>query len=215
MDKYAEILELFGVEEPAGYTAEEIEKAKSAVGGSLPLELEQFYLNYGKSPELHGLQDELILAGQYKALLDDEYIVFFNENQGVCQAAVKKSDVGLADPPVYVSINGGEWTESCPRVSDFLIAMFGYQASICLDFSPEEFYFITPEEKDKIERMFTKPAQTFVWFDFEVTVYGDNNSGRLALLDNGADDIQMQYAANTEEEFDRIKELLDGIGEPI
>ena len=214
MDKYSEILELFGVEKPVGYSAEEVEKAKSEVGG-LPLELEQFYLNYGASPELHGLQDELVLAGQYKALLNDEYIVFFNENQGVCQAAVKKSDAHLPDPPVYLSIDNSVWTESCPRVSDFLIAMFGYQASICLDFSPEEFYFITPEEKEKIERLFTKLDQTFVWFDFDVIVYGDNNSGRLALLDNGVDDIQMQYAANTEEEFDRIKDLLDGIGEPI
>ncbi|MCH5203719.1 MAG: hypothetical protein J1F03_03170 [Oscillospiraceae bacterium] len=215
MDKYAEILELFGIEVPVGYSAEEIEKAKSEVGG-LPSELEQFYLNYGKSPELHGLQDELILPGQHKALLDKDYIIIFNENQGVCQAGIKKSDAALPDPPVYTSVDDGEWKLSCPRVSDFLIAMFGYQASICLEFSPEEFYFITQEEKEKIERLFKKCEQHFDnWlYDWNITLYGDNNNGRIALMDNGGD-IQMNYAANTEEEFIRMQKLLDGIGEPI
>lgn len=214
MNKYAEIKELFGIDDPIGYSAEEIEKAKSAVGG-LPLELELFCLNYGKSPELHGLQDEFVFPGQYKALLNNDHIIFFNENQGICQAGIKKSDADLPDPPVYVRVNDGGWEVCCPHVSDFLIAMFGYQASICLEFSPEEFYFITEEEKEKIERLFKKREQTFVWFDFTVTLYGDNNSGRLALIDNGVDDIQMQYAANTEEEYLRIQELLDGIGEPM
>lgn len=215
MDKYAEISELFGIEVPAGYSAEEFESAKTAVGG-LPLELEQFFLNYGKSPELHGLQDELIFPGQHKALLDPDYIIFFNENQGVCQAAVKKSDTNLPDPPVYTSVDNGEWTVSCPRVSDFLIAMFGYQASICLEFSPEEFYFITPEEKEKIEGLFQKREQHFnSWiYDWDVTLYGDNNEGRIAVMENGGD-LQMNYAANTEEEFLRIQNLLKEIGEPM
>lgn len=215
MNKYAEILELFGIENPVGYMPEEVESAKSAVDG-LPLELEQFYLYCGKSPELHGLQDELIFPGQFKALLNPDYIIFFNENQGVCQAGIKKSDVNLPDPPVYTSVDNGEWKESCQRVSDFLIAMFGYQASICLEFNPEEFFFITPEEKEKIEQLFTKREQYFNnWlYDWNITVYGDNNEGRIAVMDNSGD-IQMNYAANTEEEFSRIRDLLGEIGEPM
>lgn len=215
MEKYEEISELFGIEEPVGYSAEEIEKAKSAVGG-LPFELEQFYLKYGKSPELHGLQDELVFPGQIKALLDSDYIIIFNENQGVCQAGIRKSDVKLPDPPVYTSVDNGDWKLSCERVSDFLVAMFGYQASICLEFSPEEFFFITPEEKEKIERLFKKREQSFDnWlYDWNITLYGDSNEGRIALMDNGGD-IQMNYAANTEKEFKRMQKLLKGIGEAI
>lgn len=213
MDKYVNILKLFGVSSPVGYTKEEIDRVK-AEAGALPIELESFFLKYGASPELHGLQDELILPNRYKALLNPEYIVFFNENQGVCQAAVKKSSARLPDPPVYTSVDDGAWKLSSPHVSGFLCAMFDYQASICLDNSPEEFYFITPEEKAKIEQMFPRLGNFENWlYDQNVTAYG-SGGGRLSLMENGGD-IQMSYAANNERDFAQMQKLLDGIGEAI
>lgn len=215
MEKYKSITELFQVETPTGYTKEEIEKAKAAVGG-LPLELEKFYLYCGNSPELKFLQDELVLPGKYPALLDPEYIIFYNENQGVCQAAVKKSEVSLDDPPVYTSVDDGEWTLSSPHVSEFLAAMYDYQASICLDFSPEEFYFVTPEEKAKIESLFPKLGSFNGWlYTWTVTVYGEGGI-RIALMeDEEGEDIQMNFAANNQEDFDKVMSMLEGIGEPM
>ncbi len=213
MEKYGGILDLFKVEKPIGFSDKEIAKAKTAVG-ELPSELEKFYRFCGNSPELQGLQDELILPDKYPIFLNLDYIVFFDEDQGVCQAAVKKSDAALSDPPVYTSADNDEWKLSSPHVSEFLCAMFDYQASICLDYSPEEFYFITPEEKAKIERMFPKLGGFDNWlYDWDITVYGENG-GRIALMDNGGD-IQMNFAANNEQEFKRMSALLEGIGEPI
>lgn len=213
MEKYEDILQLFRVTSPVGYSEEQVAAARGEVGG-LPQMLEEFYLKYGASPELHGLQDELILPNRYKALLNPEYIVFFDENQGVCRAAVKKSDAGLDDPPVYTSVDDGAWKLSAPRFSEFLCAMFDYQASICLDYTPEEFYFITPEEKAKIEQMFPKLGGFENWlYDQNVTVYG-SGGGRLSLMENGGD-IQMSYAANNERDFAQMQKLLDGIGEAI
>ena len=216
MEKYNSILELFQLKTPTGYTKEEIEKAKAAVGG-LPLELEKFYLYCGSSPELQFLQDELILPGKYPALLDPEYIVFYNENQGVCQAAVRKSEVLLGDPPVYTSVDNGEWTLSSPHVSEFLKAMYDYQASICLDFNPEDFYFVTEEEKAKIESLFPKLGSFNGWlYTYKVTVYGENGI-RIALMEDAEDggDIQMNFAANNQEDYDKVTAMLDGIGEPM
>ena len=212
MDKYEEILKLFKVSPPVGYSAGDIARVKDEVG-ELPEELERFFLECGASAQLHGLQDELILPNRHKALLNPEYIIFFNENQGMCHAAVKKSDAHLPDPPVYTSVDD-EWVLSSPHVSEFLCAMFDYQASICLDFSPEEFYFITSEEKSKIEKMFPKLGGFETWlYDWNITVYG-SGGGRVALMDNG-DVIQMNYAANNERDFSRMRELLEGIGEAI
>lgn len=215
MEKNNGILELFGVKNPVGYSPEEVEKAKSDVGG-LPLELEKFYLYCGNSPELHGLQDELVLPNRSKSLLNPDYILFFNENQGVCQAAVKKSDVGIDDPPVYTSTDDGEWQLSSPHVSDFLCAMFDYQASICLDFNPEDFFWITPEERAKVEEMFPKLGEFDKWlYDWKISVYGENG-GRIAIMEqDGEDEFQMNYAANNEREYERMFEMLDGIGEGI
>ena len=215
MEKYKSIIELFQIETPTGYSKEEIEAMKSAVG-DLPLELEKFYLYCGSTPEIQNLQDSLVMPGRYPALLDPEYIIIYNENQGVCQAAVKKSEVSLDDPPVYTSVDDGEWTLSSPHVSEFLIAMFDYQASICLDFSPEEFYFVTSEEKAKIESLFPKLGSFDGWlYDWKVTVYGEGGI-RIALMENEEEeDIQMNFAANNQEDFDKVMSMLDGIGEPM
>ncbi len=216
MDKYTEIMELFQVTSPVGYSVEEVEAAAAEVGvEDLPLELKSFFLKYGKSPELQGLQDSLILPDRFESL-ESDYIIFYEENQAVCQAGVKKSEACLPDPPVYVSADGGEWKKSSPSVSDFLVAMYGYQASICLPFNTEEFYWITQEEKEKIEKIFTERPQRFDnWlYDWNVTLFGDNNEGRIALMENGGE-IQMQYSANTESEFKRMNSYLESIGEPI
>lgn len=209
---YNEITELFKIENPIGYSDDEIEKAKADVG-AIPSELEKFYRYCGKSQELHGLQDWLILPNRHKDFLALDYIVFFNENQSVCRAAVKKSDSALDDPPVYTSVDNDEWKLSSPRVSEFLRVMFDYQASLCLEFGSEEFYFITPEEKAKIEALFPKLGEFNYWlYDCKIIAYGENG-GRIALTENG--DICMNYAANNEEEFKRMSALLEGIGEPM
>ena len=52
-------------------------------------------------------------------------------------------------------------------------------------------------------------------YDWNITVYGENG-GRIALMEPpGDDDIQMNFVANNEEEFERMSKLLDRIGEPI
>ena len=148
MKKYEEILQLFSITSPKGYTKEEMEKVELEVG-KIPGALKLFYLKYGKSEELLHLQDQFILPNQYQALIDEEYIIFFDENQGVCQAGIKKADANQPNPPVYVRMDSEEWLLSADKVSDFLVAMFGYQASICLEYSPEEFY----SREQRAERM--------------------------------------------------------------
>lgn len=213
--KYEEILQLFSITAPKGYTKEELEKVELEVS-KIPEALKLFYLKYGKSEELLHLQDQFILPNQYQALIDEEYIIFFDENQGVCQAGIKKADANQPDPPVYVRMDSEEWLLSVDKVSDFLVAMFGYQASICLEYSPEEFYFITAEEKEKITQLFEKKAVSFKnWLECEITVYGNQNSGRVAVMEQEDYDIQMNYAANTKEEYERMDVLLSEMGEAI
>lgn len=213
MDKYEDILKLFKVSTPVGYSAEEIDSVKAEVG-ALPFELESFFLKYGASKELHGLHDELILPNRYKSLLKSDYIVFFNQNQGVCQAAVKKSDVHLPDPPVYASLDNGNWILSSPHVSEFLCAMFDYQASMCLAFNPEEFYFVFPEEREEIEQMFPKLGSFENWlYDCDIAVYG-KNGGRIALIEKGSG-ILMSYAANNEQDYSQMRKDLENIGVAI
>lgn len=87
MDVFNQICRLFCITSPKGYKKEEVEAAKLQMGG-MPKLLEQFYLEYGLCPELQDLQDELILPNQYPVFLTYDYLVFFDENQGACQAGI-------------------------------------------------------------------------------------------------------------------------------
>ncbi len=213
--KYKEICKLFDESNPCGYSDKELNDVIECVG-ELPEALKYFYKKYGKTFSF--FQDELMLPNKYPTLLNDEYLVFFNENQGICHAAVKKSDVSLIDPPVYINIDDNEWNLAADKLSDFMVAMYGYQASLCLEFNPEDIFFVSREEQKKIEERFTKRPETIkAWIDkdYEIILYGNDN-GRIALIDmDGEDDIQMTYAANSQEELERMENLLSDIGEAI
>lgn len=212
--KYDEILKLFCIEHPIGYSSKEIQEAEKKVG-KIPAALRYFYEKYADSEELHGLQDEMILPDYYPALLNDDYIIFFNENQGVCHAGIRKVDAEMIDPPVYTSMDNKEWCLSAEKVSDFLVAMFGYQASICLEYNPEEFYFLEEEEIAQIEEHFPKLPESFKnWLDCEIVLYGEGCEGRIALMIQG-EDIQMNYAAHSEEAYEKMNHLLCDIGEEM
>lgn len=174
---------------------------------------EEFLKRY---EEIMQLFDIVSAKGYCIEEVEDVYLIFFDENQGVCQAGIKKEETLLPDPPVYVSMDGGEWILSADKVSDFLVAMFGYQASICLEYSPEEIYFITAQEKERISKIFKTRAERFKnWFECNITLYGDNQHGRIAIMEQESGDMQMNYAANTKSEYQRMKTLLEGIGEAI
>ena len=212
--EYIDIIkELFAVSCPKGYTAEEISAVRKLYGG-IPLFLEQFYLELGRSDELQYLQDELILPGKYPVFLDYKYMVFFNENQGVCQAGIAKSDVKMENPPVYVGYDNKNWVKTAETLSDFLTAMYGYQASLCLEYSSEAFYWVSDQEIQLIEQSFSKRQEGLSnWLNFRVDLY-EKGEGRIALMHTGGD-VQMMYAANNEKDFKKIQAVLENIGEII
>ncbi|WP_435307375.1 hypothetical protein [Sebaldella termitidis] len=212
--EYIDIIkELFAVSRPKGYTAEEISAVRKLYGG-IPLFLEQFYLELGRSDELLYLQDELMLPGKYPVFLDYEYMIFFNENQGVCQAGIAKSDVKMENPPVYVGYDNKNWVKTAETLSDFLTAMYGYQASLCLEYSSEAFYWVSDQEIQLIEQSFSKRQEGLSnWLNFRVDLY-EKGEGRITLMHTGGD-VQMMYAANNKKDFKEIQAVLENIGEII
>jgi hypothetical protein len=214
LDLFNEISELFRIDCPKGYSHEAVETAKKQMGG-MPELLEQFYLRLGCSDELNHLQDFLILPDKYPIFSDWDYLVFFNENQGVCQAGIHKKSLSAPNPPVYVSDDDGNWIKSSDCLAGFLIAMFGYQASICLEHGPNEFYWVTEEEKKQIATLFPKRQESLkTWLGHEISLYGNNKHARIALME-ASGYIQLNYAANNISDFENMRSILQNIGEVI
>ena len=155
------------------------------------------------------------MPGRYPVFLNYEYLVFFNENQGVCQAGIALKDLGKEDPPVYTGYDNTVWIRTTETLSGFLTAMCGYQGSICLEYSPERFYWISDEEVRVIEKNFSKRQEALQnWLNFRVDLYGNDINGRIALMYTEGD-IQMIYAANNKKTFEEMKTVLYSIGEVI
>ena len=213
--EWADVInQLFLITNPKGYSFEEVEKAK-ALYGRLPSTLEQFYLQLGRSDELIHIQDELILPDRYPAFANYNYLVFFNENQGVCQAGISLEDIKMDDPPVYVGYDNTEWNKTSDSLSSFLIAMFGYQASLCLHYSPTEFYWITESDFEVIKQHFAKqPCSLQNWLNFKVDLYANSPNERLALMNIG-DVLEMIYAANNQQDFVKMQNILKNVGEAM
>ena len=89
MGIFDESVVLFNTKNRKGYEVENVEKAKELMGG-MPLLLAQFYLQLACSKELLCLQDSIMLPDKYPVFYSYDYLVFFNENQGVCQAGIHK-----------------------------------------------------------------------------------------------------------------------------
>ena len=220
MSNFKIISDLFSISQPKGYNAGELSEA-GKIFGSIPGVLKEFYLNYGKCEELQGLQDKLVLPDMIKIFLEYDYMIFFNENQGVCQAGIHKDDLELENPPVYVNdVIDGElkWYKSADSIEEFLTAMYGYQASICLEYYPEGFFWVDSKEIKYIEEYFKKQKQSLdYWLSCKIELYGNDNNSRIAIMKNVLyeDSIQMNYASNNKNDFDKLESVLKNIGEMI
>ena len=208
------ITRLFAIKNPKGFTADDIGKVKKLYGG-LPNTLEVFYLQLGRSDELINIQDELILPGKYPVFLDYDHLIFFNENQGVSQAGIALADIKEDDPPVYVGYENKEWIKAADTLSGFLIAMFGYQASLSLQYAPKEFYWINKTDLEIIKEHFAgQPESLPNWLYHEVDLYAGSPDERISIMNSG-DYMSMIYAANNEQAFTKMQNILTNIGEAM
>lgn len=119
------IRNLYAVDVIIGCTEEEITFIKKMFG-ALPPVLENFYRTVAKTEALHHMQDFWMLPEhftKYTWLNDPECLIILNENQGVCQAGIRREDLSQSDPPVYVQTDDNEWVLSAPSTSVFLKAV--------------------------------------------------------------------------------------------
>ena len=219
------ILPLYGSPAPEGCSEEEI-AALRARFGALPAAVEDFYRTAARTRQFQWGQDTWILPEHYQSwtwLEKTGALILLNENQGVCQAGVKKEDLTLPDPPVYVTYKEdfSEWRLCAPSVSEFLAAALAYEAAFThvAPCSPEEFYWFSPEETAKVRAELTRlPFSLLDWCsEMEITLYQNAPDNLLVLMDFGAEDGEPQalYGAVTQESYQKLLAVVGGLGEPI
>lgn len=72
--------------------------------------------------------------------------VLLNENQGVFQVVIKRTDMTMDNPPVYVPYGTKLIGKCADIVTDFLMAMLIYQSVFAMKYSPEDFSWWADDE---------------------------------------------------------------------
>ena len=214
---YELIKDLYGITTLTGYSDEEIAELTEGFD-EVPAALQDFWKTCGNTRELFtGSNDpwmNLDYCRRYTWMRScRDYFFLLNENQGVYQAAIRRSDMGQADPPVYVTepTSDGAYKEvgqAAPSVTEFLMGMLLYEAALsAFRYSSEDIEWYEPEELAWIEEHFTKyPYHVDNWYCERIDLYTLTGDELLFIMQGDAP--SGMYSARTQEAYDRIEKLM-------
>ena len=107
------------------------------------------------------------------------------------------------------------WELSSPTASEFLEAALLYEGVWQMEYSAEEFYWLTDEELETVRAKLTKRSVVLrKWFDMEITFYHNRPDNLVVVMDVG-DQYQCLFGAATEKSYAALLEVMEGLGEPI
>ena len=213
------VRDLYGIDQPQGCTEAEIAAVREKFG-ALPAVVEDFWRTFGRTQRLNYTQDNWIFSEDYqkwKNLAEDDDLLLLNENQSVYLAYIRREDLTLPDPPVYLRRGEeGPWELSAPTVSEFLEAALLYEGVWQLEHNPEEFYELSAGDMAVVHAKLEKrPAVLRNWFVTETTFYSSRPDNLVVVMDMGDGDYQALYGGATEESYTALLEVMEGLGEPI
>lgn len=209
MTEFNEIRQLFDITENNGFSEEEISVFKN-VCENIPKVLFNYYLQLGKIKELNQTQDRLIEPRKLRLSKNNDFLIFYVENQWACVWGIDKNDLNIDNPPVYMSYDEQKWGKETNLLTDFLKAMASLQAVFALQFGLEEFTYINNEELKIIEENFKKRDFTFSkWIGIDF--YGNLENDIIAVQKNN-DYYDLIYASNNEQQFIKMNNILSKLG---
>lgn len=215
MDFEEMIKQLYAVKELKGYTETEIAPVRAHFG-ALPRRVEEFWRRAGRTEAIYPVQDMWIKPEDFQKwdwLRDSDCLILLNENQGCCQAGIRREDLDKADPPVYVTTDDRSWSLCAETTSEFLQAALAYEAIFTHSFGPEDFVlWITEEELETIRSgLEKKPFELHGWLDMHMSFYSNAPDNMVVVMDCG--ELQIIYGAAGEEAYQKLLEVMEGLGE--
>jgi len=112
-----------------GVAMQEILKAEKRLGMTFPAILRGFYRFAGKLKGINQAHNHLLLPKELY-VGGGKGLVFYAENQEVDYWAIRLEDIKQNDPPVFQTPDpaGRDWSLDTDHLSEFLVAMFYWQA---------------------------------------------------------------------------------------
>lgn len=210
MTDFAIIKKLFGITESNGFAENEIQIIKN-IFGKLPQVFIDYYTELGTIQNLNYTQDSLIIPERFQYYKHYDYLIFYTENQRACVWGIHKDDLSIQNPPVYMSYDQEEWNLETKTLADFFTAMAFLQAGFALKFPGNTFYEIEQHDLDFIIKNYSDKEVSFKQWLEGIQFYG-NHDDEVIIITGGN---QMFYAANSQEHFSEMDEVLSQLGEEL
>lgn len=204
---------LYHLIENNGFSAEEM-LAYRNICEHLPKVLVDYYQQLGKC-EFNQFQDNLLAPNELRLSQNQQFLIFYQENQLACVWAIAVSDLAKDNPPVYISYDerfeSEQWQIETATLSEFLNTMAHLQSIFALPFYSEDFFAISEDELAFIQANFAKkPFKFNHWTNAEF--YG-NQADEVIYVDKNKGEALMTYACFGESQFDKLDQILGNFGE--
>jgi hypothetical protein len=171
-----------------GLPSERIDAGERGLGAAFPAALREWYAMAGNRDDLAGRGNHLIPPEGLAVREEDDMVVFYHENQCVYWWALRRADLSLEDPPVFVSEAGDDdWVREDPTVSQFFLQMTLLETQFTAPFTANA--EISPELIEVIGREYEDlglawwhwpayPGRRFAGKDLLISTDGPTRSGK-------------------------------------
>lgn len=203
---FSPIRKLYHCDDLCPFPEASIQKAITRVG-KLPNTLIEYYRQLGDNDEINQVQDQLYSPDSLR--LEEGYLPFMIEEQESMWWAIRETDLGDDDPPVYVCLwKDGKYTylPESDSLTKFLYAMAFSHATITLPFNSEGPFTCDDARKAQLEQHYAK--KDFSLLQSSPAAFYGNDDDEAIMLCQDDDLFQVSFGCATEEQFEKIKEIL-------
>lgn len=201
---FKNIRELYDINDnSSGLQENEIIECEDRLAIKLPKVLKEYYLQLGNHSGLNQTQDRLLLPHQLY-LHDNDYLVFYEENQAVSIWGVKQQDLTLENPSVYMTFDGDEWTLE-NTLSKFLTAAGYLQSLFALPFKANA-VAISDQEGNFIRANW---ANTEIALKIWNAQFFQNDLNEVLGLIKSYNQVDLFVATKTENRLKEIDKMLN------
>ena len=142
-----------------GFSENQILDLEKKLEIKLPLKLKEYYLELGKEENLNYSFNRLLKPENEIGFSDDDFLVFYEENQNVAFWGIKKEDLSKENPPVYGNydtIEKSDWEIETQTTENFFLFMAVFSGTLGgLQFNGNHFGEIDSEIVKLVEENYT------------------------------------------------------------
>jgi len=212
-----------------GFSESEMLELEKTLETKLPSKFKEYYLELGKEENLNYSFNRLLQPNGEIGFSDDDYLVFYEENQNVAFWGIKKEDLKEDNPPVYGNydtIEKSDWEIETQTTENFFLFMavfsgtlggLQYNGNYMGEIEPEIVKFVednwklVPEISRENQKVYTDEFYDVISLSFDqnnkclAAFIGSSDQERFDHILDGID-IDWSYLSYDDEEYDEDDE---------